>query len=177
MNKITKESVLFFAGTFIPAAIGFISVPIFTRYFTPAEYGVNALIDTSFGYINTILFGIISSIVWRYYNEYKKENKIDIFFGLLSVMIRVSLIIVFLLTIGILFISKYDKYTKYLIISKAIAVSMSAYVSAYSVVLRLDGKAKAFNFITIFNSIAGFALIYGLINKPRYLVNTKFSQV
>lgn len=159
MNKITKEAFFFFAGTFIPAAIGFISVPIFTRYFTPAEYGVNALIDTSFGYVNTILFGIISSVVWRYYNEYKKENKVDIFFGLLSIMIRVSLVLIAIITLGIYFFSKYDVYTKYLIIAKAFAVAISAYVSTYTVVLRLDGKAKAFNLITIFNSLAGFLLI------------------
>lgn len=160
MNKITKESALFVAGTFIPAAISFISVPIFTRYFTPAEYGINALIDTSFGYVNTIVFGIISSIVWRYYNEYKKKEQIDVLFGLVTVLIRVSLALIILITLGIFIFAKYDVYTKYLIVTKSIAISIGAYVSVYSVVLRLDGKAKAFNIIMIFNSLANFALIY-----------------
>ena len=160
MSKIAKESAIFFAGTLIPAAIGFISVPIFTRYFTPAEYGINALIDTSFGYINTILFGIISSIVWRYYNEYKAKDKIDVFFGIVTFLVRFSIVLTVMGTGSIVLFSKFDSYTKWLIALKASGIILTAYVSVYGIILRLDGKAKAFNVIQIFNAVANFVFIY-----------------
>ncbi len=162
MSKIAKESAIFFAGTLIPAAISFISVPIFTRYFTPQEYGVNALIDTSFGYANTLLFSMIGSIVWRYYNDYKAKNRVDIFFGIISFLVRISIFLILLGTGVIVLFSKYDSYTKKLLITKAFALLFGAYVSVYGIVLRLDGKSKAFNVIQIFNSLANFALIYML---------------
>ncbi len=160
MSKIAKESATFFAGTFIPAAISFISVPIFTRYFTPQEYGVNALIDTSFGYVNTLLFGIISSIVWRYYNDYKINNEVDVFMGIISCLFRFSVFLILLVTGCFMLFSNYDPYTKTLIISKAIALLLGAYVGIFGVILRLDGKTKAFNAIQVFNSFTNFALIY-----------------
>lgn len=160
MTRIAKESLLFFAGTLIPAAVSFISVPIFTRYFTPQEYGVNSLIDTSFSYISIILFGIISSIVWRYYNEYKNLNKSDEFLGLISFLIRGSAFVTILGILTVLFFSKLDNNIKKLIIAKGIAIILTAYTSIYNIVLRLDGKAKLFNAIQVFNSLANFLLIY-----------------
>ena len=160
MSKIAKESAFFFFGTFIPAAISFVSVPIFTRYFTPQEYGVNALIDTTFGYANTLLFGIICSVVWRYYNVYKSKDEVDIFLGTISFLFRISVLLVLFLSIVFVIISKFELYTKKLIVTKTFALLLSAYVSVYGVILRLEGKAKAFNAILIFNSLSNFALIY-----------------
>ena len=160
MSKILKESVFFFMGTLIPAAISFISTPIFTRYFTPSEYGVNSLIDTSFGYLNTVIFGIISSLVWRYYNEYKSNGRLEYFYGLVSFLIRISILSTVIVISIIVVVSNFSRYTKLLIISKTFALLFNASNSIYSIILRLEAKAKTFNFIQIFNSVGNFVFIY-----------------
>lgn len=181
MNKLTKESAMFFAGTFIPAALGFISTPIFTRYFTTSEYGVNTLIDTSFGYLNILLFGLISNIVWRYYNDYKNKGEIDIFFGLVSTLARTFELFIVAVVSCISLFSRFDGYAKCLIGAKAISVITVAYVSIYLVILFLDGKVAAYNVIQIFNAISNFAVIYlltkffGMRNIAMYISTIFYS--
>lgn len=160
MNKLTKESVLFFAGTFIPAAIGFISTPIFTRYFTTAEYGVNTLIDTSFGYLNILLFGLISNIVWRYYNDYKRKGETDVFFGLVSVLTKISAFIMVVAATCISLFPNFEWNTKCLIITKAFAIMIAACADIYGVILFIEGDALTYNVIQIFNGTANFVIIY-----------------
>jgi len=63
----------YMTATFFTKAIGFISVPIFTRLMTPEEYGVLAIF-TSLIAISTILMGLnFHGSVMRYYHEEEKN--------------------------------------------------------------------------------------------------------
>lgn len=63
----------YMSATFFTKALGFISVPIFTRLLTPDEYGILAIF-TSIISISTILLGLnFHGAVNRYYHEKDKK--------------------------------------------------------------------------------------------------------
>ncbi|ADO76487.1 oligosaccharide flippase family protein [Halanaerobium praevalens] len=71
--EFIKHAKNYMTATFFTKALGFISVPIFTRLLTPDEYGILAIF-TSVISISTILLGLnFHGAVNRYYHEENKE--------------------------------------------------------------------------------------------------------
>lgn len=158
MSKIFKDTLYFLSGTIFPSLISFISVPIMARYFLPSEYGQNAIIDTSFSYVSIVLFGFISSLVWRFYNEYKNENRISVFWALIFLFIKISCLIILIGIVIIVFIPL-DSYIKYMILVKAGALIISSITSIFCIILRLEGDVLFYNIIQCYNSLGSFMLL------------------
>ena len=73
-NKFIKDSSVFFITTIITSGLGFITLPIYTRHLSPADYGVLAMF-LLFGsvIVNLVSVGLMTSS-YRYYFEYKNEQ-------------------------------------------------------------------------------------------------------
>ena len=76
-RKLVVDFLMYFIGTVIPMLVGLFSVPIMTRYFTPEEYGINSIIDTTFNYFTCLTFSVLGSICWRFYYKYKNNNDVE----------------------------------------------------------------------------------------------------
>jgi len=71
--EFVKHAKNYITATFFTKALGFISVPVFTRLLTPDEYGILAIF-TSIISISTILLGLnFHGAVNRYYHEKDKK--------------------------------------------------------------------------------------------------------
>ena len=77
-NKLTqrgflKDSSIYLSATVISTAISFITLPIYTRYLSPSDFGIVAL----FGMFGMVVSGLISvgiqSATYRYYFKYKED--------------------------------------------------------------------------------------------------------
>ena len=147
MNKLVKNTAVYSIGQILPQAAGFILLPIYTHFLTPADYGIvssMAVLQTIFAIFFT--FCLERSIV-RLYWEYKTENDKKDFFGTITISIAVfSSIGLFLLFIfnnyvGLIYRS-IDFYPFY-----AYAI-LSSFVGVFSLVpkhyLMLKGKAGVF---------------------------------
>ena len=44
-RKILKHSAIYGVGTALTKAVGFLMIPIYTRYLTPADYGIFELLN------------------------------------------------------------------------------------------------------------------------------------
>jgi O-antigen/teichoic acid export membrane protein len=165
MNRTFKDVIWYSSGTFLPALISFISVPIMTRYFTPEEYGVNSIIDTTFNYANTIFFAILSSSIWRFYNQFKRENKIIYFKKILFKVFVISVSILLIFVLIVCFFAINNNYLKLLVYGKFVAVVLSAYISIFSVILRLEGKSISYNVILIYSALSSFLVLLFLTQK------------
>ena len=73
-SGFVKDLSWYLLGTLIPMGIGFIKTPVFTRYFTPEEFGYLGLITITFSYISVFLYSWLSGCLWRYYNAYKEKK-------------------------------------------------------------------------------------------------------
>ncbi len=67
---LAKHSTIFGVGNFLNKTIAFLLLPIYTRYLTPNEYGIKALVGLTADVIGILLAIAISSAVYRFYFEY-----------------------------------------------------------------------------------------------------------
>jgi len=66
---LAKHSTIFGAGNFLNKIVAFALIPIYTRYLTPDEYGIKALVGLTVDVIGILLAIAISSAVYRFYFE------------------------------------------------------------------------------------------------------------
>ena len=86
----------YLGGAVVPMVVGFFKTPIFTRYFTPEEYGYLGLIMITFSYISIFLYSWLSSCLWRYYNAYKLKNDLKtLYSNLLGIFLIASVALLF----------------------------------------------------------------------------------
>ena len=92
--KFFKNSSIFSITALVTSGLGFITLPIYTRYLSPSDYGILTLF-LLFGTVvsNLISIGLMSSS-YRYYFEYKNNlqlfkifNSTNIFFNSLTFII------------------------------------------------------------------------------------------
>lgn len=147
MNKLVKNTSIYFIGQILPEAAGFILLPIYTRYLAPSDYGI----VTSMAVLQTILavfFTLcLERCVIRLYWDYKTEDEKKDFFGTITISIAVSssiivsLLFFFNRYVGLIYKS-IDFYPFY-----AYAI-LSSFLGVFSLVpkiyLVLKGKPRLF---------------------------------
>lgn len=145
-------------GTIIPILLNFIKNPIFTRYFSPQEYGYYSLVFLTFNYCSLTLYSWLSSNIWRYYYQYKNDNLLNVFFSNIGGLYLIGSIILAIITLFWYF------HVESLMVKKIILFSFLYYLlnditSLYLVMIRLEKKSKAYNLIQSLRAIINFALL------------------
>lgn len=84
MNN-TKAKVLKNTGAYtlvgiIPYLTSFIMLPIYTRYMSPEDYGILALVSAFQAILATVVFLQLNAALPRYYFEYS-GNELKVFFS------------------------------------------------------------------------------------------------
>ncbi|MBR4791742.1 MAG: oligosaccharide flippase family protein [Treponema sp.] len=158
-RKLIVDFLMYFIGTVIPMIVGLISVPIMTRYFTPEEYGINSIIDTTFNYFTCLTFSVLGSICWRFYYKYKNNNNVEYFLNFLyTLFLLYSLIVGALTFIYILF--EHNSHIRCLILFKLCLVLLSGWVGVEFIVLRHNGKSVAYSLSSSFITLLSFVFLY-----------------
>lgn len=80
IKSFLKDTVGYLPAKVTPALIGFISIPIITRIFTPQEYG-NYILAMATVSVLSAIFGWIPNSTIRFYPLYEKEGKAAFFFN------------------------------------------------------------------------------------------------
>lgn len=80
-TKLIKNTSLYTLGNILPKIVGFILIPIYTRFLTPADYGIiNSM--SVFGSILIIIFSLsIDRSISRFYFDFKTEKERKDYFG------------------------------------------------------------------------------------------------
>lgn len=71
--KISRHTLIYTVGTIINRAIGFIMLPVYTRYLSPADYGTIELLTMTLDIISLIMGTGVSATVFKYYFEYESS--------------------------------------------------------------------------------------------------------
>jgi O-antigen/teichoic acid export membrane protein len=79
--EIGRGSVWYLSSSVLSNFIGFLSLPILTRVFTPRDFGIFSLVNTAITLITPIFFGWVVTSVIRFYPEYKSKGKLDVFYS------------------------------------------------------------------------------------------------
>lgn len=92
-NRMTRHGSVYLTGNIMQRAVSFIMLPIYTRYLTPADYGVLELLSMVIDFV-AIIFGMrVGAAIFRYYARY--ENAKD-----RNEVISTSLFLVLLMTLA-----------------------------------------------------------------------------
>ena len=70
LRFLIKHSSIYGIGTVVAQAVGFLLLPFYTRYLTPADYGVMSLINVTIDIVGLILTLNIVNAMSRYYFDY-----------------------------------------------------------------------------------------------------------
>jgi O-antigen/teichoic acid export membrane protein len=74
-SSVGRHTTIYLAGIVIGRAVGLVMLPFYTRYLTPAEYGIMQLVEMTLDVISIMAGTRIASGIHRYY--YKAENDRD----------------------------------------------------------------------------------------------------
>ncbi len=98
-KKVFKNSAFYMLASLLPVAVGFLMLPVYTRYLTPDDYGVVALVLSLQSFLPLIMTLQIHSSISRFYFDYKDDNtKLKIFITTIMVAtLTLSLIVLVLL--------------------------------------------------------------------------------
>jgi len=76
-KKIIRHSMVYGLGLALSQMVGFVMIPVYTRYLTPADYGVYELLILTTKILTMFLTLGLSSATLRYYFEYENEETKD----------------------------------------------------------------------------------------------------
>ena len=172
-GALIKDLFYFTLSTFIPKAISFFLVPLYTNCLTPTEYGIADLISTSVSLIIPILTVDISDAVMRFTIEDKEDKRpfnISLFIIINSVIFMCSL---FLLNI-VFDVFKVNYSLVLFFLMNYISISIYGVCISY---IRAEGQVKLLSIISTINtSVTVFSNIVLLLilrmGLTGYLVST-----
>jgi O-antigen/teichoic acid export membrane protein len=149
----------YFVGSLIPMGVGFIKTPIFTRYFTPEEYGYLGIVTITFAYISIFLYSWLSSCLWRYYNAFKNKHNLK---GLYSNMTAIYLAgsVLLLIASGVWYVLADLPLVRNLILLSFIQYFIKEFIGLYLIIVRLEGKAFKYNAIHSMRAVLSFGVLY-----------------
>ncbi len=72
--KVGKHSAIYGLGKILQRLIGFLLIPIYTRYLTPTDYGVVAVLLLTMIVVESIWTDAVNNVMSRFYFNYKSQK-------------------------------------------------------------------------------------------------------
>lgn len=161
---IGMDTLLYIPAKLFPALFGFIGLTIYTRVFSPEEFGIYSLITATIGIIGVFAFSWINQSNLRFFQSYNNSHKLDIFlstsFFLLFITLIVSSIILFTLSrLSFLPLS----IIKYLFLILGVLFTTSLFETVLTILMS-DRKPKMYSifrsFSVMLNLVISLLFIY-----------------
>lgn len=166
-KRFGKQLLIYGLGDSVNKIIGILIVPLFTRYLSPADYGVAGVLVVT----NTLIIGLcdlgMSNAMARFFHDEKNPKKI---FGtaqmaMISVTAIIAIIGIIFAKYFSIFLFKTPDYTQVVSLS-FLTIPFSIAVTAPLMRLRLEEKAKTYAFFSVsrvvMTVILNIILIVGL---------------
>ena len=73
IKTLTKHALVYGVAGFLKKGIGFLMIPVYTHYLSPADYGLIELLDLTLEVIGMIVGFRIGSAMTRYFHKYEEQ--------------------------------------------------------------------------------------------------------
>jgi O-antigen/teichoic acid export membrane protein len=160
LKKFAKDLAIYAPSQFLPALTAFITTPILTRLFLPAEYGHWALAASASAFLVALAVSGFGSAVIRYYPIYQARSTLDVFFATLIVSIGVTILAVAGVGFLALFLLKEflpSTLVQLLPLVILIFVAQSIF-SVFIAVMRAQGRSGSFTSFQLLMSYGGLGV-------------------
>lgn len=170
--KTAKHSVIFGLGRLMSRVVGLILIPIYTRFISPSEYGILAIILMVGSMVVISLEMGLNTAVFRYYFKFTEEKKrilviSNVFFYILVLGMVITAILIFASeSISSLFL-KTPYYAPYFVLM-LVTMYLRVLKNVPLAVLRAREKSIIYSMLSILDLIAGIVLnIYFVVILKR----------
>ena len=107
-KKLVKHSSIYGLANVLGKGIGFLMIPVYTRYILPENYGLLELLDISINIISMFLGVGLTTAVTRFYVQYKEpEEKKRV---ISTAILFFSVIMIFLLLLSVIISQPFARY-------------------------------------------------------------------
>jgi O-antigen/teichoic acid export membrane protein len=144
-------------GTIIPILVSLLRTPVFTRYFTPEEFGIYGLVFITFTILSVFMYTWMANAIWRFYFKFKKLNKLSTFYSnLFFLFLAASVIFTLLIIVWILVVR--NTLLNRLVLLIFTQTFLSQLVSYLLIIFRLENKSRLYTFVHSFRAIISFGI-------------------
>jgi len=105
IKDLLKDMSKYLPAQIIPGVVGFISIPIVTRLFSPGDYGIYSLVLATVT-ILSMLVGWLPMSITRFYSAFEREEKLDYFYENVIKLFFISILIISVIFCAALFTVK-----------------------------------------------------------------------
>ncbi|MBN2406659.1 MAG: oligosaccharide flippase family protein [Elusimicrobia bacterium] len=89
MAKVIKNSIYYTLGNVLPRTVGFILLPIITKYLSPAEYGITNSMNILRNILMVVITLSLARSINRLYFDYKTDEEKKEFIGTMAISVFV----------------------------------------------------------------------------------------
>ena len=156
---LLKHSSVYGIGNLLSKAVGFILLPLYTRYLTPTDYGILELIDVTAGMIGIIIGLGVAEAVSRFYYEpptLKERNRVvSTAYWVAAVLTGAGAFIASLFAVPLAGLALDSSKSAPLLLVSFAALAVGVVVDVGQLNLRLQYKSVVFNAISILSLVLG----------------------
>ena len=158
-NKIVKETGIYFLGTILVSILGFILSILYSKMFTPYDYGVYSLVYSTYSLITSLYSGWLAVSMIRNAEKYIKAKKENVFFGSFY-QLQLIMWIIFLLAGNIvnIFLPVENNF-KIMLFLFTLVYFFEYAILLTNTILRVKQNAKQYNKNTIINNLLKIFLL------------------
>jgi O-antigen/teichoic acid export membrane protein len=166
IQEFIKDLVKYFPAQVVPSIVGFLSIPIITRLFLPADYGNYVLVLTTVSILSAITGWLGMSII-RFHPVYEREGELDEFYGIVIKLFLLSVTVLTLIFMAILFLSR-NHISDFFYLLMRIGVLVFILTASLNVLLHFLRTKRQVNWYSAFSvwksvTAIGFGLALVLI--------------
>jgi len=159
-----KDAFKYLPAQIAPGIVGFISIPVITRLFSPQDYGNYSLAMATIMVLTTLAGWLPMSII-RFYPVYERDKKLDLFYGNILRLAFISILVITFLFIIFIFSIKSNISSK-LYLLMLIGICVFIVIAIFDVLqhfLRSKRQVSWYSGFAIWKSVMGFGFGIALI--------------
>jgi O-antigen/teichoic acid export membrane protein len=163
IKSIGKDTIFYIPGQIIPALLGFIGLSIYTRVYSPTDYGNYALVTATVSLLSVFSYIWLNNSNLRFYAVYKDKNELRRYFSTTFITLVVSIIailLIFIMLVGLSVVS--GVLSDFTLVIFGLVIS-TALTETLITILRTDRKVKFISFARSFSAISNIIITMVLI--------------
>lgn len=170
----TKGKWYIFSNLF-SKGIAFITIPIYTYYFSKADYGTLSVISSFTQFFPFLITLQLESAFGRYFHDYKNDtNKLNVLFSTIFWFVLIfGLILIIFLSLFSLYIENFINVPKLFLIISFVTILFTQLNQLGIVFLRQDLETKLTTFIDVSMAISSTLITLFLILQFKYGIISK----
>ena len=158
-KEIVKETSIYFIATIMVSILGFILSLLYSKMFSPYDYGVFSIVYGTYNLITNICSGWIVAAIIRNFKLYEKNSRKKEFYGSFY-QFQIFLAIIFIILPNIVLIPlKLDELTKNIFFIFTIIYFFEQSLLIINTMLRGEQNSKQYSINNILNSFLKIVII------------------